>query len=122
MLLSIVRIDMHRLTARVLMVLLLAGVLAPVAMAISAPTPHACCLRKPMHDSRDAEFQAPPGCCDHDCCRPLTVSQWADLGPGAATCNSLPAAHLQSDALHADALSLTYHALSVRGPPPSSIA
>src|SRR5277367_2338203 len=51
---------MHRLTARVLMVLLLAGVLVPVAEAITAPTPHACCLRKPMHDSQDAEFQAPP--------------------------------------------------------------
>jgi len=103
------------------MVLLLAGVLVPVAEAITAPAPHACCLRQPMHDSQDSEFQAPPSCCSHDCCRPLTVSQWADLTPEAAPCSSLPATPLQSDARPAEARSLTYRAFSVRGPPQSSI-
>ena len=41
---------MYRLTARLLLALLLAGTFVPVAMAISAPVPHACCMRKPMHD------------------------------------------------------------------------
>ena len=41
---------MYRLTARLLLVLLLAGTFVPVAMAVSAPVPHACCMRKPMHD------------------------------------------------------------------------
>jgi hypothetical protein len=77
---------MHRLTARLLLVLLLVGVFVPVALAISATPPHACCTRKPMHGraSHDAEFQAPPGCCQHDCCRPLTVSQWAHVTPAAS--------------------------------------
>jgi hypothetical protein len=77
---------MHRRTARFVLILLLVGVFAPVALAISAPAPHACCLRKPMHDrsSHNSEFKAPPGCCQHDCCRPLPVSQWAHLTPPAS--------------------------------------
>ena len=113
---------MHRLTARLLLILLLAGVFTPVALAVAAPMPHACCMRKPMQGSQQSEFQAPPGCCDHDCCRPLTVSQWADVGPGAATSGSLPANRLQSDILPAEPLTFTQHAPSVRGPPPVSIA
>ena len=55
---------MHRVIARLLLVLLLTGIIAPVALAISAAPPHACCLRKPMQGrpSHDAQFQAPPGC------------------------------------------------------------
>ncbi len=51
---------MHRLTARLLLVLLLVGTFAPVALAISAPVPHACCMRKPLHDqgSRRVEGRA----------------------------------------------------------------
>jgi hypothetical protein len=115
---------MHRLTARLLLILLLAGIFTPVALALTAPMPHACCMRKPMHEpgSQDSEFHAPPGCCNHDCCRPLTVSQWADLGTGVTTCSSLPAARLQSRTLPANVLSLMHHVLSVRGPPQFSIA
>ena len=77
---------MHRATARSLLVLLLVGVFAPVALAISAAPPHACCVRKPMHgrSSHDAQFQAPPGCCQHDCCRTSTVSQSAHLSSSAS--------------------------------------
>jgi len=72
---------MHRATARFLLVLLLVGIFVPVALAISAAPAHACCLRKPMHGrpSHDAQFQAPPACCQHDCCRPLTASRGAHL-------------------------------------------
>ena len=107
-----------------MLVLLLAGVFVPVALAITAPMPHACCMRKPMHEhgSQDSEFHAPPGCCNHDCCRPLTVSQWAELGPGVAISSSLPATRLQSEMLHADVLRLACHAPWVRGPPQFSIA
>ncbi|MGA8151532.1 MAG: hypothetical protein WB952_11325 [Terriglobales bacterium] len=113
---------MHRLTARLLLILLLVGVFVPVALAISTPAPHACCLRMRMHDSRNQEFHAPPACCNHDCCRPLTVSQWAGLQREATTCVALPATRLQSATLHAHVLGFSYRAPSVRGPPPFSIA
>ena len=66
---SICNRTMHRLTARLLLVFLLAGVFVPVGMAISAPLPHACCMRKAMHHhgSGSREIQAVGGrngnCC-----------------------------------------------------------
>lgn len=76
-------IKMRPFTARILLTLLPVGVLAPVALAITGDPPHACCLRKRMRDRgpHQAEFNAPPGCCNRDCCRPLTISHWAELTP-----------------------------------------
>jgi hypothetical protein len=72
---------MHRLTARFLLILLLVGTFAPVALAIAAPAPHACCMRKPLHDaaSHSSTFSAPASCCSHDCCRPLNRAHWANI-------------------------------------------
>lgn len=72
---------MHRMTARLLLVLLLVGIIAPLALAISAPPPHACCVRKPMHNhgSRSLEGQAAGGE-NHNCCPPVTTAHWAKLG------------------------------------------
>ena len=74
---------MHRLTARLLLVFLLAGVFVPVGMAISAPLPHACCMRKPMrqHDSGSREIEAVVGR-NSNCCPPVTTAHWAELGAG----------------------------------------
>ncbi len=74
---------MHRLTARFLLVFLFAGIFVPVGMAISAPLPHACCMRKAMHDqgSGSREMQAVGG--RHgNCCPPVTTAHWAELGSG----------------------------------------
>lgn len=74
---------MYRLTARALLALLLAGTFVPVALAISAPLPHACCMRKSMHDhgSRSREVQAVGGQ-NRNCCPPVTTAHWAELGSG----------------------------------------
>jgi hypothetical protein len=115
---------MHRLTARFVLILLLVGVFAPVALAITAPTPHACCLRKPMHDrsTHNSEFNAPPGCCQHDCCRPLTVSQWAHLTPSANAQLTSPSATLSSDRRPIRFATIVNSAHSGRAPPQFSIA
>ena len=109
---------MYRLTARLLLVLLLAAIFVPVAMAISAPLPHACCMRKPLDDHgsgrreiRDGDGQ------NHNCCPPVTTAHWAQLGPGAdsnvdALLNFLaPASH---PVLHSD---YSNSLQPVRGPP-----
>jgi hypothetical protein len=74
-------ITMHRLTARLLLILLLVSIMAPAALAITAPIPHACCLRM-IHDCTTTkhgfQFEATPTCCNRDCFRSLTVSQWAE--------------------------------------------
>jgi hypothetical protein len=110
---------MHRLTARFVLILLLVGVFAPVALAISTPAPHACCLRKPMHSqtSHNSEFHAPPSCCQHDCCRALAVSQWAQLTRASvayAACSSAP---LHSAAPTTRITSSAYEIHSGRAPP-----
>ncbi|HEV8047640.1 MAG TPA: hypothetical protein VGP35_07915 [Terriglobales bacterium] len=115
---------MHRATARLLLILLLVGVFVPVALAISAVSPHACCLRKPMHGrpSHDAQFDAPPGCCQHDCCRPLTVSRGARLISKTSAHATSASSILQSRPEPIGFTSSINHAHSGRAPPQFSIA
>jgi hypothetical protein len=115
---------MHRLTARLLLTLLLVGVFVPVALAISAPAPHACCMRKPMHHhgAHDSEFNAPPACCNHDCCRPLTVSHWAQLRPPADAFVACLAANLPLPAKSVNLTTAVDASHSGRAPPQFSIA
>src|ERR1700733_11796507 len=113
---------MHRATARLLLVLLLVGIFVPLALAISAAPQHACCLRKPMHGrpSHDSEFHAPPGGCQRDCCRILTVSQWASLSPTAMAHRTALTAALQIEPKIHFSASIAY-AHSGRAPPQFSI-
>lgn len=115
---------MQPLTARLLLTLALVGVFAPVAMAISAPAPHACCMRKPMHDpgSHAGEFSAPPACCNHDCCRPLTVSHWAQLRPRSGAFVAPLAADLPLPAASVSLSTAVNASHSGRAPPQPSIA
>ena len=70
---------MHRTISRLLLIVWLAGIAAPVVLAISAPAPHACCLRSAHSHGAPNSFQAVPSCCQHNCCSPLTVSHWAKV-------------------------------------------
>jgi hypothetical protein len=116
---------MHRLTARLLLILLLVSIIAPTALAITAPTPHACCLRM-KHDctatSSSRQFQAPPTCCNRDCCRPLTISQWGE-NPRSNAAAIIPASSILSSTrrsiLRADECNESH---SGRAPPKFSIA
>jgi hypothetical protein len=115
---------MHRLTAGFVLILLLVSVFAPVALAISASAPHACCMRKPMHDraSHNSEFQTLPGCCQRDCCRPLTVSQWAQISPQPNAQIAPASTTLQSGRRPIYFATTVNRAHSGRAPPQFSIA
>jgi hypothetical protein len=115
---------MHRLTARLLLILLLVSIFAPLALAIAAPAPHACCMRKPMHDgsTHNSSFQAPANCCNHDCCRPLTVSYWAQIRPAAKARVTPPTAALQSEPRSIPRIAGEDPAHSGRAPPQFSNA
>ena len=115
---------MHRAIARLLLILLLVGIFVPVALAISAAPAHACCLRKPMHGhpSQDAEFQAPPGSCQHDCCRPLTVSRGVRLTSKTCTQATTASTILPCERQLIRFASSVNHAHSGRAPPQFSIA
>jgi hypothetical protein len=69
--------SMRLLTARVLLLLLSGISLAQPLVAVAAPNPHACCLRKMHHRvSTRVEAHASAECCGRDCCRPLRVPQF----------------------------------------------
>ena len=77
---------MQRLTARLLLVLLLVGTIAPAALAISAPEAHACCMRKPLQERSSRSLQAQIGGNEnHNCCPPVTTTHWAQLGSGTTS-------------------------------------
>jgi hypothetical protein len=115
---------MLRLTARLLLTLMLVGVLAPVALAISAPAPHACCMRKPMHDhgSTSAALHTLPASCNHDCCHALTVSQSPCLLPSAGARIATFSVPLPVESPAANCGHLIRASHSGRAPPQFSIA
>ena len=113
---------MHRLTARFLLILLLVRSFAPVALAISTPPPHACCMRKMhSHTSPETEFRA-LDYGDHDCCRPLTVSHAAQPRPRPSAHAVLASAALLPQLRSGDAPADVNAAHSGRAPPSFSIA
>jgi hypothetical protein len=115
---------MHRLTARLLLTLLFVGILAPVALAISAPAPHACCMRKPMHDQslHGSEFRAPASQCQHDCCRATVGFRSAQLKALHLSSITPVSSPLLDPADSARRASLDRSSGSVRAPPQFSNA
>jgi hypothetical protein len=115
---------MHRLTARLLLTLMLVGMFAPVALAISAPAPHACCMRKPMHDHGQpgSEFHSPASHCQHDCCHALAGFRSAQLKPASVGSVTPASSHLTRQADPILRSSRECSSRSVRAPPQFSIA
>ncbi len=72
---------MQRLTARLLLLLALAGTFVPAVMQALAPPQHACCLRKSAHRCHTAGANDPvvgsSDCCPQQSRRAVTTSQWA---------------------------------------------
>jgi hypothetical protein len=72
---------MQRLTARLLLLFALVGTFVPLALAVTAAPPHACCLRKAAHQCHgsDPDERAIRGnsCCNQNYRRAVTTSQWA---------------------------------------------
>ncbi len=119
---------MQRLTARLLLFLTLLGVLAPAALAASAPPQTNCCSSKccrrkgpHTHPSSGPSFQA-ASCCRHDCGCWLTVSQCADVAPALVSHVSRPAVILSALASSILRTKPRRAAHAVRGPPAFSAA
>jgi len=79
---------MHRRIAKFLLLFALVGNLVPLALAIYAPAPHACCLRKTVHSCHERTTSGSDqlvlrlgDCCNHECCRAVTTDRWAQTAP-----------------------------------------
>ena len=77
---------MHRLTARILLVLVLVGTFAPLALATSGPPQHACCMRKGPAQRSFSQVHLDRG----NCCPPMATAQHAR--PGQTTLRETAAA------------------------------
>jgi hypothetical protein len=74
--------SMHRRTAIFVLLLALIATCLPLAQALTAAPPHACCIRAAHHCHDSALAPSDPlalrggNCCSHDCCRAVTTAQW----------------------------------------------
>lgn len=95
---------MHRLIAKLMVLVFVAGTFAPLAGAVSTPAMHEHCMRQPLgarteavpschHHANAAASEQPasvtaptssvratPCCSGHACCRSMVRSQWAQVG------------------------------------------
>jgi hypothetical protein len=119
---------MHRLTARFLLLFALAGTFAPLALAATAAPPHACCLRKAAHQCHgsgpetDQRAIQDTGCCNHDCGRAVTTSQWAHAQPLATTFTAQIIEARLAESRPDSPITKLFSSRSTRAPPQVSIA
>ncbi len=119
--------EMHRLTARFLLLFALVGTFAPLALAATAAPEHACCLRKGVHQCHGSAPESDQrsireSCRYRDGCRAVTTSQWAHTQPTttAAFVRDVEARIAESPAASPDAM--RFSSQSTRAPPQISIA
>lgn len=72
---------MQRLTPRFLLLFALIGTFVPLALAVTAAPPHACCLGKSVHrchgSDPDERVIRGNSCCNKNYNRAVITSQWA---------------------------------------------
>lgn len=125
---------MHRLTAKLLLLIALLGNLGPLALAAAAAPPRACCLRKtvhPCHGSVNSEPDAgqvsetgqlvlhDTSCCHHDCCRGVTTTQWAQAQPSTVTAIPQNVAAYLARSTQVSPNPEVFRFQSTRAPPPA---
>jgi hypothetical protein len=119
---------MQRLTARFLLLLALAGTFAPLALAATAAPEHACCLRKGVHQCHgsapesDQRSVRDTSCCNHECCRAVTTSQWAHAQPQVSTPSVQNIEARLADSQTVYPATKRFSSQSTRAPPQISIA
>jgi hypothetical protein len=79
---------MQRWIAKLLLLIALAGNVAPFALAATYSQAHACCLRKGSHHCHEANDGDSPqlafrdvSCCNGNCLRAVTTTRWAHPQP-----------------------------------------
>lgn len=76
---------MQRVIAKFLLLFALVGSVVPLTLAITATPPHACCLRKAVHQCHgsdadtniDQRIIRSSACCNQQSCRAVTTSRSA---------------------------------------------
>ena len=117
---------MQRLTARFLLVFALVGTFGPLALAVTAAPPHACCLRKSVHQCHgsDPDERTIRGnsCCNQNYSRAVTSSQWAHPQSSLASFSVGAVEARLAESRAEVAANELFDSQSTRAPPQPSIA
>ena len=112
---------MQRSTARFLLVFALIGTFVPLALAITAAPPHACCLRKSAHQCHgsDPDERAIRGnsCCNQNYSRAVTTSQWAHPQPSSTSVSVQTVQARLAETRVEDPANQVFASQSTRAPP-----
>jgi hypothetical protein len=121
--------SMQRITARFLLLIALVGTMVPVAIEAKATPRHACCVRKGSHHCHESGQEpseqpvlADVGCCNHNCCRAVTSSQWAHPQPSQSPLSTADSAGCANGAQPDKQVSAGSSLLRSRAPPASLLA
>jgi hypothetical protein len=114
---------MQRRTAQFLLLLAVVGTFIPVALAVTAPPQHACCIRATHHCHNSSASNQPAvssaETCNHACCRGAVTAQWAVIEPSVL---ATPGTRLGPRAAESSASTYLAKAFSFKSPraPPQS--
>lgn len=124
----LIHAPMQRLTARLLLLFALAGILVPVALAASPAPVRACCLRMAHHchemaasDSKQTTFRVATHC-NCNCCHAVITSQWAHPQPRMTALFARTVASLVAASHPTAPAARLFSSRSTRAPPQLSIA
>jgi hypothetical protein len=105
---------MHRLTARILLVLVLVGTFAPLALATSGSPQHACCMRKGPAQRSFSQVHFGGG----NCCPPMATAQHARPGQTTLRDTAIAASTFRVD-IQFQFFPVVFRALDYGRAPPS---
>jgi len=117
---------MQRLTARFLLLFALVGTFVPPALAVTAAPPHACCLRKSVHQCHgsdpDERAIRSNSCCNQNYSRAVTTSQWAHPQSSLVSLSVRKVESRLTESRAESPASKLFASQSTRAPPQLSIA
>jgi hypothetical protein len=117
---------MQRLTAKLLLLFALVGTFVPLALAVTAAPPHACCLRKAVHQCHgsDPDERAIRGnsCCGPNSSRAVTTSQFAHPGTSLASISAQTVEAQVAESRTKTPATKLFASQSTRAPPQVSIS
>lgn len=119
---------MHRLTAKLLLLIALGGNIVPLALATGAAQLPQCCLRKGVHHCHNFSVYSGEGLsvastssCSHECCRATTPAQWAHAEKSERATSAHRVELCLSKSQSSNLGSAASTSLSTRAPPRLSI-
>jgi hypothetical protein len=119
---------MQRLTARFLLLFALLGTFVPLALAVTAEPPHACCLRKALHQCHGADSDERAiaihsnSCCNQNSSRAVTTPQSAHPQTPLASISAQNVEARLTESPAASPVTRLFASRSTRAPPQLSIA